>query len=117
MKSQDILSVLISVVIIIAVAVLQKQSKVIAALISTMPVRAGLAIWIVYAATNGNKEDVTQFSLSVAYSLIPTFLFAVSAWLAARAGMKLGGILFSGYTTWALVAGIIFLARKFLGLG
>ena len=117
MKSQDILSVVISVIIIIAVAILQKQSKVVAALISTMPIRAGLAIWIVYAAVDGNKKDITQFSLSVAYSLIPTFLFAVAAWLAARAGMKLGVILLSGFSTWAFFSGTIFLARKFLGLG
>ena len=117
MKTQDYLPVLLSIVIIIAIAILQKQSKVIAALISTMPVRAGLAIWIVYMAVDGNQNDISQFSLSVAYALIPTFLFAVAAWLASRSGMKLGGILLSGYGTWAVIAGVIFFFRKFLGLG
>ena len=117
MKSQDILSVVISVIIIIAVAVLQKQSKLMAAIISTVPVRAGLAIWIVYAAVNGSKAEVVKFSQSVAFSLIPTFLFAVAAWFAAKAGMKLGGILFSGYAVWAIGAGTLYLLRNYLGIG
>ena len=117
MKSQDILSVVISVIIIIAVAVLQKQSKLLAAIISTVPVRAGLAIWIVYAAVNGSKTEVVKFSQSVAFSLIPTFLFAVAAWFAAKAGMKLGGILFSGYAVWAIGAGILYVFRQYLGIG
>ncbi len=117
MKSQDILSVVISVIIIIAVAILQKQSKLLAAIISTTPIRAGLAIWIVYAAVNGSKTEVVRFSQSVAFSLIPTFLFAVAAWFAAKAGMKLGGILFSGYAVWAIGSGILYLFRQSLGIG
>ena len=117
MKSQDILSVVISVIIIVAVAVLQKQSKLMAAIISTVPVRAGLAIWIVYASVNGSKTEVVKFSQSVAFSLIPTFLFAVVAWFAAKAGMKLGGILFSGYAVWAIGAGTLYLLRNYLGIG
>lgn len=117
MKSQDILSVVISIIIIIAVAILQKQSKLMAAIISTTPIRAGLAIWIVYAAVNGKQSEVIKFNKSVAFSLIPTFLFAVAAWLAAKAGMKLGGMLISGYAVWAIGAGALYLLRQYLGIG
>ena len=117
MKSQDVLPVILSVVIIIIVAVLEKQSKVIAAITATMPLTAALALWIVYTSANGDKTATSQFSLSMIFGFIPTFFFMVAAWIASRAGLKLGGILLSGYGTWVLGAGIIFLLRKTLGLG
>ena len=117
MKSQEVLPVLISIVIIIAVAFLQRQSKLAAAIISTTPIRAALAIWVVYAAVEGNKTEVVKFNQSVALSLIPTFLFALTAWFAARADMKIGGILLSGYSVWAIGAGILYLLRQRLEIG
>ena len=117
MKSQEIYPVLVSILIIIAVAFLQRQSKLIAAIISVTPIRASLAIWIIYAAVNGNKTEVVKFNQSVALSLIPTFLFAVAAWYAARADLKFGGILLSGYAVWAIGAGILYFLRQSLGIG
>ncbi|OQX61603.1 MAG: hypothetical protein B5M51_07550 [Anaerolinea sp. 4484_236] len=117
MKSSEAAPVLISILIIIAVAVLQKQSKLIAAIISTTPIRVALAMWVVYASVNGNQKEMAQFNQSVMLSLIPTFLFAAAAWLAAKAGMKLGGILLSGYGTWAIGAGILYALRQVLGIG
>ena len=117
MKSNEIVPVLISILIIIAVAFLQKQSKLIAAIISTTPIRAALAIWVIYAAVDGQKEAVVKFNGSVALSLIPTFLFAVGAWFAAKADLKIGGILLSGYATWAVATGILYLSRRILGIG
>ncbi len=117
MKSQEYLPVLISIAIIIAVAFLQRQSKLAAAIISTTPVRAALAIWVVYAAVDGNKEAVVKFNGSVALSLISTMLFALGAWYAAKADMKIGGILLSGYAAWAISTGILYLFRQFLGIG
>lgn len=117
MKSQEIYPVLVSIAIIIAVAFLQRQSKLAAAIISTTPVRAALAIWVVYAAVEGNKEAVVKFNGSVALSLISTMLFAIGAWYAAKADMKIGGILLSGYGAWAVSTGILYLFRQFLGIG
>ena len=117
MKSQDILPVILSVVIIIIVAILEKQSKVIAAITATMPLTAALALWIVYTSANGDKTATSQFSLSMIFGFIPTFFFMVAAWIASRAGMKISGILLTGYGVWAIGAGVVFLLRKTLGLG
>ena len=117
MKSQDILPVVISVIIIIAVAVFQKQSKLVAAIISTTPIRVALAIWVVYASVGGNQKEMVKFNQSVMISFIPTVLFAVAAWIAARSGMKLGGMLLSGYGVWAIGAGTLYLLRNYLGIG
>lgn len=117
MKSQDVLPVILSVVIIVIVAIVEKQSKVIAAITATMPITAALALWIVYTSSNGNKIATSQFSLSMVFGFIPTFFFMVAAWIASRAGMKISGILLTGYGVWAIGAGIVFLLRKSLGLG
>ena len=117
MKSQDILPVILSVLIIIIVAILEKQSKVIAAITATMPLTAALALWIVYTSANGDKTATSKFSLSMIFGFIPTFFFMVAAWLAARAGWKLSGILLAGYGTWGVGAGIVYLFRQYLGIG
>jgi hypothetical protein len=116
MKSQDILPVILSVIVIIVVAIIEKQSKVIAAITATMPITAALALWIVYASSNGEKSATTQFSLSMVFGFIPTFFFMVAAWLAARAGWRLSGILVAGYGTWAIGVGIVYFLRQTLGI-
>lgn len=90
MKSQDIVPVVLSIAVIVLVAVLEKQSKLFAALTATMPLTAPLALWIVYSANAGEKTPVTNFSLSLFLGLLPTLAFLFTVWLAARAGMKLG---------------------------
>jgi len=76
MKTQDILPVILSIVVIILVAVLEKQSKLFAALAATMPLTTPLALWIVYSSYAGDKAAVSQFSLSLLLGLFPTLLFS-----------------------------------------
>ena len=116
MKSQDIVPVVLSIVVIVLVAVLEKQSKLFAALTATMPLATPLALWIVYSANAGNKEVVSQFSLSLLLGLFPTLAFLVTVWLAARAGMKLGPMIVTGYSVWGVGALILYLLRNTLGI-
>jgi hypothetical protein len=116
MKSQDIVPVVLSVIVIILVAVIEKQSKLFAALTATMPLATPLALWIVYSANSGNRAVVSQFSLSLLLGLFPTLAFLITVWLAARAGMKLGPIILTGYGVWALGATILYLLRNTLGI-
>ena len=116
MKSQDIIPVVLSIVVIILVAVLEKQSKLFAALTATMPLAAPLALWIVYSANAGDKQVVSQFSFSMLLGLFPTLAFLIMVWLTARAGMKLGPIIISGYSVWGIGALILYLLRNTLGI-
>lgn len=116
MKSQDIIPVVLSIVVIVLVAVLEKQSKLFAALTATMPLGAPLALWIVYSANAGNKEIVSQFSLGLLLGLLPTLAFLITIWLAARAGMKLGHMILTGYGVWAVGALSLYLLRNVLGI-
>ena len=116
MKSQDILPVVLSITVIILVAVFEKQSKLFAALTATMPLSAPLALWIVYSSNAGDNTVMSQFSLNLLLGVLPTLAFLVTVWLAARAGMKIGPILLTGYSVWAAGATILYLLRNTLGI-
>lgn len=116
MKSQDVIPVLLSIIVIILVAVLEKQSKLFAALTATMPLTAPLALWIVYSSNAGEKTAVTNFSLSLVLGLLPTLAFLVTVWVAARSGMKLVPMIVTGYSVWGAGALILYLLRNLLGI-
>lgn len=117
MKLQDVVPVLVSIVVIILVAVLEKQSKLVAAISAVMPLTAPLALWIVYSSSGGERGAMIQFSQGLMLGLIPTFGFLIAVWLAARAGMRLVPMLLSGYAVWAFGAGLLYALRGLLGLG
>jgi len=116
MKSQDVVPVILSIIVIILVAVFEKQSKLFAAITATMPLGIPLALWIVYSSNGGDKQVVSQFSLSLLMSMLPTLAFVIAVWFAARAGMKLVPILLTGYSVWAVGALILYLLRNTLGI-
>ena len=116
MKTQDILPVLLSIIVIILVAVFEKQSKLAAAITATMPIGATLALWIVYSANRGERDTMEQFSTGLLIGIVPTIGFLVAAWLSARAGLKLIPMLLVGYTVWVVVLGLILIFRRVLGI-
>lgn len=116
MKLQEIVPVILSMVVILLVAILEKQSKLFAALTATMPLTAPLALWIVYSSNSGEKEAVSNFSLSLLLGLLPTLAFLVTVWFAAQAGMKLFPMILTGYSVWGIGALILFLLRNTLGI-
>lgn len=116
MRSQDVIPVALSIIVIILVAVLEKQSKLFAALTATMPLTAPLALWIVYSSNAGERTAVTNFSLSLVLGLLPTLAFLITVWFAARAGMKLVPMIVTGYSVWGAGALILYLLRNLLGI-
>ena len=116
MKSQDSLPVILSIIIIVLVAILEKQSKLFAALIATMPLAAPLALSIVYSSNAGDQTAVSEFTFGLVVGLLPTLAFLIAVWLAARAGMKLVPMVPTGYGVWATGASILYLFRNALGI-
>lgn len=116
MKWQDVVPVVISVLVIILVAVLQKQSKLIAAVTATMPLNIPLALWIVYSSTRGEKTAVEDFTRNMVLGIVPTVAFTVALWLGARAGWKLLPIFGASYATWGLTLLLMMGLRRWLGI-
>lgn len=116
MKTQDVLPVVLSIVVIILVAVLEKQNKFAAAITATMPIGATLAIWIVYSANSGDQQTMKDFSVGLLMGIIPSLGFLFAAFFSFRAGLKLLPMLLVGYSVWGVLLGIIILTRRSLGL-
>lgn len=116
LKIQEVLPVVVSVLVIILVAFLEKQSKTFAAITATMPMTIPLVLWIVYSSNAGNKEVMSQFSLNLFLSLLPTVAFVVAIWITARAGLKLVPMLICNYTVWGLGTGLLLLVRHWFGV-
>jgi hypothetical protein len=116
LKTQDILPVLLSIVVIIRVAVIEKQSKLAAAITATMPIGASLALWIVYSANNGDRQVMEQFSRGLLLGIIPTIGFIVAAWLSSRAGLSLVPMFLVSFVVWGAVLGLVLMLRKFIGV-
>lgn len=115
MKTQDVLPVVASVVVIILVAVLEKQSRLIAAITATMPLGIPLGIWIVYSANQGDQAAVSEFAQGTLLGIVPTLGFIVTAWLVARSGGTLSKILLSGYGVWGVMALALVALRRVFG--
>jgi hypothetical protein len=115
MKLQSTLPVIVSILVIIAVAVLERQSKFAAAITATMPLGVPLALWIVYSANNGSPSAMQDLTRGMVFGIVPTVGFVIAAWICARAGLKLIPMLGIGYITWAVLFGVILVIKRLLG--
>ena len=97
MKTQNILPVLLSILVVILVAVLEKQSKFAAAITATMPIGATLAIWIVYSANSGDQQTMKDFSVGLLMGIVPTIGFLIAILASSRAGLKIVPMLLVEY--------------------
>jgi hypothetical protein len=116
MKSQTVLPVILSILIILLVAVLERHSRWIAAITATMPLGAPLALWIVYASARGETGEVSSFSQNLFLGILPTMGFLFCAWMTARAGWRLGPILVTSYTAWGAGLLLLMVIKQFFGI-
>ena len=116
MKSQNVLPVLTSIAVIMVVAILQRHSKLAAAITATMPLTMPLALWIVYASAGGDRGTTAQFTRGMLIGMVPTVGFVVAVWLAARAGTKLVPMLLVGYGVWGIILALVVALRRGLGV-
>lgn len=116
MKIQNILPVVVSIAIIILVAVIEKQSKFVAAITAVMPIAAPLSLWIVYAANDGDRQVMVDFSQGMLIGILPSLGFLLAVWLASRAGLKLIPMILVGYSVWGVGIGLTLLLRRLIGM-
>ncbi|MFN8372729.1 MAG: hypothetical protein U0694_07610 [Anaerolineae bacterium] len=114
---REALPVVVSIIVIIAVAVLRRYSNTLAAITATMPLNVPLSLWIIYSAENGNQTAMTNYASTLFWGLLPTVIFVIVAWLALRAGWGLVQTIGVGYFAWAVGVGVLLLVRRMLGAG
>ena len=84
MISERVLTVLLSIVIVVLVAVAQERSRHLAAIIATMPVTAPLAMWIVFSATRGDQRETADFVGSMVIGSVASLVFVLACWFGLR---------------------------------
>lgn len=112
---EKVLPVIVSMFILIAVAVLREHSRTLAAIAATAPINVPLALWIIDASSGHDPKTMAEFSSALLVNIWPSVLFLVIAWLTARAGWSLLGILGASYGGWLLGLGVIQLLRQYSG--
>jgi len=115
-KWHEVLPVAVSMLVILLVALLEKHSRMVAALIATMPMTAPLALWVVYSSARGDQTVVSEFTRGMLLGIFPTVAFLAVASFASRQGLRLAPLLALSYTAWAVAVSLLFAMRKALGL-
>ena len=115
MKWQDVIPVVLSILIIILVAVLEKQSKLIAAITATMPLSVVLGLWVVYAPAGGDQEAVNAFTTGLLIGIVPSVVFLIAVWFGARQELRLIPLIGVGYAAWGLALVLILGVRRLFG--
>lgn len=116
MKTNDVIPVVISILVIILVAVLEKHSKLLAAVTATMPLGAPLALWIVYSSVGGDQAQMVLFSRSMVLGIVPTIAFLITVLITTRAGLPFIATIVSGYAVWGLGFLLLLTLKSMLGL-
>ena len=97
------MTVLVSVLIVVLVAVVQERSRHLAAILATMPLTAPLAMWIVFSASSGDQRQTADFARSMVIGAVASLVFVLACWLGLRQEWGFLVTLASASTVWFLI--------------
>jgi hypothetical protein len=100
------LTVVLSVLIVVLVAVVQERSRHLAAILATMPLTAPLAMWIVFSASGGDQRQTADFVGSMVIGAIASLVFVLACWLGLRQAWGLPLALTFAAAIWLVVVTI-----------
>lgn len=105
MSANKILPVVLSIAIIVLVSVVQEKSRFSAAVLSSMPLLAPLALWVVWSASKGDHQQTAQFAGSMVLGVVAALAFVIGTWMALRQHLAFGWVLAIGTSAWLGVLG------------
>ena len=112
MSVERAVPVVLSVLIIVAVAVVQEHSRQLAALLATMPLTAPLAMWIVWSASGGDARQTRDFVATMIVGHVAGVLFVLACWATLRLGWPLPLVLVAGGVVWLGLVVVVTLAGR-----
>jgi len=101
------LPVIVSILIILAVAYLRDRSRTLAVIFGTMPINLPLTLWITFGGVPEGTLAITNFVRSLIVGLVATFLWLLVVWLMVRTGWGLPAAIAGGYAVWGLLIAIL----------
>jgi uncharacterized membrane protein (GlpM family) len=108
------LPVVASVVIIVLVAVVQQRSRDLAAILSSVPLTAPLAAWIVFSASGGDHQQTAQFVRSMLAASIATVIFVLACWYGLRQQWPFPVVMAIAFGLWGVLVAVPYLVRRIL---
>src|SRR5262245_54296691 len=97
---QQLIPVLASIAVIILVSVIQEKSRFLAAVLASMPLMSPLALWVVFAGSNGDHEKTAEFIRAMVPGVIASLGFVVGTYIALKYRLSFPWILASGAASW-----------------
>ena len=107
--------VIVSILIIIAVAILRNYSRTLAAIFATMPVNIPLGLWVVYGGGDMTNDALAAFANNTFWNMFPTVLYIGVVVLGVKANWTLITSILAGYAAWGVSLAGLTLVRGWLG--
>jgi uncharacterized membrane protein (GlpM family) len=112
MSTQRIFHLLISILVVTAIAFASERSRVWASIFSVVPLNITIGLWFVFTGTDGNAALTSDFARMVLWGLIPTALFVLACWFGLRQGWPLWRALAAGYAVWLIAMAFIRITER-----
>ena len=108
------LPVIVSILIIIAIAILRNYNKTLSAIVAVMPMNIPLGMWIIYAGAEDKQKELVEFSQALFINIIPTLIFMLVVWQLSKAGYGLMQTILGGYLVWGFAMGTVLMVKYFV---
>ncbi|MCS6911329.1 MAG: hypothetical protein NZM11_12305, partial [Anaerolineales bacterium] len=108
MSLQRTLPVVVSILIILAVAVLRDRSRTLAAILAVMPINIPLALWVIASDPDGDPKLLSETIHSMFFGLLPGLVWLGVVLWAVRAGWHILPAIVAGYAIWLLLIAALF---------
>lgn len=108
MSLQRALPVVVSILIILAVAVLRDRSRTLAAILAVMPINIPLALWVIAGGSDGDPRVLSETIRSMFFGLLPGLVWLGVVLWAVRAGWAILPAIVAGYVVWLLLIAALF---------
>jgi hypothetical protein len=112
----EVISVVVSIVIIILIAVLRHYSDTLTAIAAVAPLKVPLGMWIFMSAQDKTRDDLARFSGEMFLNIIPTVMFLIAAYFVARSGYGLLPTIAAGYLVWGIGLALVFGGKALAGV-
>jgi hypothetical protein len=100
MSTQRIYQLLIALCLVTAIAFFSERSRVLASVLTVVPVNITIALWFIYTGSQGDPIISADFLRMVLLGLLPTALFILACWVGINQGWPLVRVMAVAYAVW-----------------
>lgn len=103
MKRSNVIPVVSSILIILAIAFLRERSKTLAAILATMPINIPLGLWVLFGTGEADPSVVALFLRALLPGLLASLVWVGVVFALVQTGMSLWLSIPLGYVAWGVL--------------